>query len=93
LDEWFTNSEELSALMHASGINMRYLGILVDLCKEDWLRALLLSEITARAAKYFLRFDMQESAFNLGVDSLERAKDFQKGQVINWLNRLFGVGH
>ena len=60
--------------------------------KEPWLKALISSEIVSRSAKYYFRFDMQESATNLNVESLERAREFQKGQVIGWLNRLFGAG-
>lgn len=70
LDCTFTNSKELSLLMHSLGINMRYLGSLVELSKRDWLRSMLLSEIVARSAKYILWFDLQESTLNSRVNSL-----------------------
>lgn len=73
LDCTFTNSEELSSLVHQSGLNMRYLGVLLDLAKSEWLISLLHSEIIARAAKYTLRYELQES-MNMGVDSEQKAQ-------------------
>ena len=78
--------------MHSSGINMRYLGTMIEKSREQWLQSLLLSEVVARSAKWFLRYDMQETALGLGVDSVERAEEYQKGQVVTWMNKLFGVG-
>jgi hypothetical protein len=92
LDRPVANSEELSSLMHMSGLNIRYLGLLYDNAKEQWLKGLLLSEIVARAAKYFLRYDLQDSALNLGATNSEAAREYQVGQVMGWLNRLFGIG-
>lgn len=51
-----------------------------------------MAEIVARAAKYFLRYDLQDSALNLAATTSEAAKDYQLGQVLGWLNRLFGIG-
>jgi hypothetical protein len=48
---------------------MRYLGLLYDHAKEQWLKSIVLAEIVARAAKYFLRYDLQDSAINLGATS------------------------
>lgn len=69
LDRPLTNSEELSTLLHHSGLNMRYLGLLFDNAKEQWLKGILLAEIVARAAKYFLRYDLEDSALNLAATS------------------------
>jgi hypothetical protein len=71
---------------------MRYLGLLYDHAKEQWLKSIVLAEIVARAAKYFLRYDLQDSAINLGATSSENAREYQVGQVLGWLNRLFGIG-
>lgn len=78
--------------MHMSGLNIRYLGMLYDNAKEQWLKSILLAEIVARAAKYFLRYDLQDSSLNLAATSIEAARDYQEGQVLGWLNRLFGIG-
>jgi hypothetical protein len=48
---------------------MSYLGLLYDHAKEQWLKSIVLAEIVARAAKYFLRYDLQDSAINLGATS------------------------
>jgi hypothetical protein len=48
--------------------------------------------MAARAAKYYLRYDLQESSLNLGVDSSNRAQEYQIDMLIGWLNRLLGVG-
>ena len=48
--------------------------------------------MAARAAKYYLRYDLQESSLNLGVDSVKRAHEYQVDLLINWLNKLLGVG-
>jgi hypothetical protein len=46
---------------------MRYLGLLLDNAKEQWVKSLLLAEIVARSAKCFLRYDLQDSALNLAA--------------------------
>lgn len=46
---------------------MRYLGLLLDNAKEQWVKGLLMAEIVARSAKYFLRYDLQDSALNLAA--------------------------
>ena len=56
------------------------------------MRSLLIAEMAARAAKYYLRYDLQESSLNLGVDSVKRAHEYQVDLLINWLNKLLGVG-
>ena len=65
MDETFTNSRELSDLMHEHGINIRHLGMLLEKVKESWLKNMIMAEIAARCAKYFLRFDLQDSLLNL----------------------------
>lgn len=92
LDYVITNSPELSDLLHKAGINMRYLGLLLDHCKEPWLKAIVTSEIIARAAKYFLRYDLQDSLLNLSAGSLREINDYQIGQVLGWINRILGIG-
>ena len=92
LDEVITNSLELSNLMHSNGINMRYLGFVHDNAKETWLKKIVLSEIVARSAKYFLRYDLQESLVNMNLNSLEEALEYQISQVLAWFNRIFGIG-
>jgi hypothetical protein len=71
---------------------MRYLGLVYDNSKETWLKGILLAEIVARAAKYFLRYDLQDSSINLAATSIEHANDYQINQVIAWLNRIVGIG-
>ena len=93
LDRPITNSEELSELLHLAGLNIRYLGIVFDNAKETWLKGILLAEIVARSAKYFLRYDLQDSTINLGASSLEDAFEYQVNQVLGWLNRIFGIGN
>lgn len=46
----------------------------------------------ARSAKYFLRYDLQDSTINLGASNIEQAKEYQINQVIGWLNRILGIG-
>jgi len=48
--------------------------------------------MAARAAKYYLRYELLESSFNLGLDSASRAQDYQIGLLVGWLNKLLGVG-
>jgi hypothetical protein len=60
--------------MHSFGLNARYLGLLHDTLKENWLKGMVLAEIIARSAKYFLRYDLQDSTISLGAISLETAK-------------------
>ncbi len=52
---------------------MRYLGLVYDHAKETWLKGILLAEIVARSAKYFLRYDLQDSSINLAATSIEHA--------------------
>lgn len=56
--------------MHLSGLNARYLGLLHDTLKENWLKGMVMAEIIARSAKYFLRYDLQDSTISLGAVSL-----------------------
>jgi hypothetical protein len=74
LDHTITNSKELSNLMHLTGLNIRYIGLVCDHAKEQWLRTILNSEVLARTAKYFLRYDLQDSTMNLNAESLEQAR-------------------
>jgi hypothetical protein len=60
--------------MHSFGLNAKYLGLLHDTLKENWLKGMVLAEIIARSAKYFLRYDLQDSTISLGAISLETAK-------------------
>jgi hypothetical protein len=60
--------------MHLTGLNIRYLGLVYDHAKEQWLRTILNSEVLARSAKYFLRYDLQDSTMNLNAESLEQAR-------------------
>jgi hypothetical protein len=82
----------LSSLLHLSGLNIRYLGLVLEHAKESWLRAIISSEIVARSAKYFLRYDLQDSCLNLSASTIEQAKDFQIGLALGWLNRVLGIG-
>ena len=70
-DEVITNSCELSELMHRDGVNMRYLGLMLDNCKEPWLEGMLTSEVVARSAKYFLRYDLQDGLLNLAAEGAQ----------------------
>jgi hypothetical protein len=65
LDETITNSKDISDLMHGYGLNIRYLGLVMEKAKENWIKSILMSEISARCAKYFLKFDLQDCILNL----------------------------
>ena len=65
VEEWFTNSEELSEVLHKLGINMRYLGVILEKSKANWLKEIIMSEICARCAKKFLNFDLQDCLLNI----------------------------
>jgi hypothetical protein len=94
LDEVFANSQELSDIMHLYGLNMRYIGQIINFTNSnsEWLKSMLMAEVVARAAKYFIKYDLQESTMALKSQSVEESYEFQVGQVIGWLNRIFGVG-
>lgn len=94
LDEVFCNSQELSHIMHLYGLNMRYIGQIINFTNSnsEWLKSMLMAEVVARAAKYFIKYDLQESTMALKSQSVEESYEFQAGQVIGWLNRILGVG-
>ncbi len=92
LDEVFTNSQELSNIMHFYGLNIRYLGQIINYTDSDWLKSMLVAEVVARAAKYFIKYDLQGSTIALQSQSVEESYEFQVAQVIGWLNRILGVG-
>jgi hypothetical protein len=71
---------------------MRYLGLAYDNAKENWFKSIILAEIVARSAKYFLRYDLQDSSINLGATSIDHAREYQINQVLGWLNRILGIG-
>lgn len=81
---------ELSRYMHSYGINIRYLGVLLEKTKVAWLKELLMSEICARSAKKFLNFDLQDCLLNLSESSDETVRKYQSRLVINFLNKLLG---
>ena len=58
-DEYFTNSKELTDLMHFTGLNIRHLGIVFQRARHSWLRRVLQGEIMARSLKNLYRFDIQ----------------------------------
>lgn len=78
--------------MHLNGLNIRYLGQIINFITIDWLKAMLMAEVVARSAKYFIKYDLQESTLALKSQSIEESYEFQMDQVIGWLNRIFGVG-
>lgn len=51
--------------MHGYGVNMRYLGLVLERSRETWLRSIVMSEILVRCAKKFLHFDLQNCITNL----------------------------
>jgi len=55
----FTNSQELSNIMHLYGLNIRYVGQLINYTNSDWLKSMLMAEVVARAAKYFIKYELQ----------------------------------
>ncbi len=44
----------------------------------------------ARCAKYFLKFDLQDSTINLNEQNVANITKFQTRLVINFLNKMFG---
>lgn len=49
-----------------------------------------MSEICARCAKSFLRFDLQDCLLNLSESNVENVYKFQVKQVISFLNKMLG---
>ena len=49
-----------------------------------------MSEICARSAKNFLKFDLQDCLLNLSETNNENIYKFQVKQVISFLNKVFG---
>jgi len=78
--------------MHFYGLNIRYLGQIINYTDSDWLKSMLVAEVVARAAKYFIKYDLQGSTIALQSQSVEESYEFQVAQVIGWLNRILGVG-
>ena len=89
-DLFFSNSHEISKIMHRYGINMRYLGVLLEKVKVSWLKEIIMAEICARCAKNFLLFDLQDCLLNLSEANDEAVRKFQIKQVINFLNKMLG---
>ena len=89
-DLFFSNSHEISKIMHRYGINMRYLGVLLEKIKVSWLKEIIMAEICARCAKNFLLFDLQDCLLNLSEANDEAVRKFQIKQVINFLNKMLG---
>ena len=88
----FCNSGELSALLHEYGVNMRYLGVLLERVNLNWIKEIVMSEICARSAKNFINFDLQDCLLNLSESNAENVRNFQVKQVIGFLNKVFGKG-
>jgi hypothetical protein len=63
-DDYFTNSKELSNMLHSFGLNIRHLGLIYKQCHQLWLKRILQSELAARCIKPFFRFDMQNCIFS-----------------------------
>ena len=40
-EEYFTNSKELSNMLHSFGLNVRHLGVIYNQCQQNWLRKIL----------------------------------------------------
>ena len=89
-DLFFSNSHEISKIMHRYGINMRYLRVLLEKVKVSWLKEIIMAEICARCAKNFLLFDLQDCLLNLSEANDEAVRKFQIKQVINFLNKMLG---
>ena len=89
-DLFFSNSHEISKIMHRYGINMRYLGVLLEKIKVSWLKEIIMAEICARCAKNFLLFDLQDCLLNLSEANDEAVRKFQIKHVINFLNKMLG---
>jgi hypothetical protein len=58
-EEYFTNSRELSELLHNSGLNIRHLGSIYRKVTQGWLKRIIQAEIMARSLKSFYRADIQ----------------------------------
>lgn len=76
--------------MHGYGVNLRYLGLVLERASEPWLKAVIMAEVAARSAKCFLKFDLQDCTLNLNETSLEQVRKYHAKQAICFLNKLLG---
>lgn len=60
-ENYFTNSQELSELLHLYGINVHYLGVIFKKTRLTWLKRIFQAEIAARCIKNYFRLDLQNS--------------------------------
>jgi len=77
--------------MHGYGVNMRYLGLVLEKSRETWLRSIIMSEVVARCAKKFLQFDLQNCIINLNESKTENTQKYLNKVVISLLNKLLGL--
>jgi ribosome-associated toxin RatA of RatAB toxin-antitoxin module len=89
-ENYFTNSQELSELLHLYGINIRYLGVIVKRTKLSWLRKIFQAEIAARCLKNYFRLEIQNSILYSQPNQQERQEDRERIRVISFLNTVFG---
>lgn len=63
-ETYFTNSEELTELIHLYGLNIHHLGAIFKKTRLSWLKRIFQAEIAARCLKNIYRMDIQNSIFH-----------------------------
>ena len=54
-DAYYADTENIAALIHSTGLNLRYLGAVASSVKDETVLELVEREMVARAAKHILR--------------------------------------
>ncbi|RLO13987.1 hypothetical protein DYB28_004104 [Aphanomyces astaci] len=97
----FFDSASFTSMLHADGINMRYLGRIYDLATLKHVRRLVMTEMVARVAKVLLRAMLREAPthwralatdlFNVLCGAGPDAVDFYQSQIQPTVELKFGV--
>jgi hypothetical protein len=82
--------------MHAKGINMRYLGKVAQAVTMPYFRSVILSEVASRAAKKFLRKNLQDDLRSYVLKSKRdpspnEIDDYLLQQTYDFLSLLLGT--
>lgn len=90
-ETYFTNSQELTELIHLYGLNIHHLGAIFKKTRLSWLKKIFQAEIAARCLKNIYRMDLQNSVLKpYNQNPQERQEERERNRVLSFLNVIFG---
>lgn len=89
--------DELSALLHKEGINIRYLKEVYLKVSDSFMKSMIASEMVARSIKAIFRKTMQDECFEAHQTTLVNLTEEEyavrlKEKCVDFMNCIFGAG-